>query len=177
MAINRRELLVRAAQLGALGRTKALSLLGSGLESQTRGLDPKDQFLPPHEAELNELSRGISPRFEDYASVEALSQGYPVYGFDYMMYIYGISPDLMPHNVMQEGNRSPRVKIRPKKFMGNSSQPVGFKYRASSANAQQRQPSHFTYPSNRWGSEYRMVQLRLSRAKYPSRMDSDRSSD
>ncbi len=115
MAINRRELLVKAAKLGALGRTKALSLLASGLESQTRGLDPQDQFLPPSAAESSELSGRISPGFDEYASVEALSQGYPVYGFDYMMYIYGISPDLMPHNMMQEGNRSPRVKIRPKK--------------------------------------------------------------
>ena len=43
------------------------------------------------------------PSFEDYASIEARANGEPVYGLDYMMYIYRISPDLMPGIVMQRG--------------------------------------------------------------------------
>jgi len=53
--------------------------------------------------------------FEDYASIEARTDGAPVWCLDYMMYIYGIGPDIMPGVVMQEGNTNPLVKIKPKK--------------------------------------------------------------
>ena len=55
------------------------------------------------------------PSFEDYASIEARVDGEPVYCLDYMMYIYGISPDLIPGVVMQDGNTNPITKIKPKK--------------------------------------------------------------
>jgi len=52
---------------------------------------------------------------QDYASIEAISDGHPVYGFDYMMYIYGASPDLFPDCLLQEGNGRPQSKIQLKK--------------------------------------------------------------
>ncbi len=58
---------------------------------------------------------GAPPNFADYASVEAISNGEPVFSLDNMMYIYGVSPELMPGVVMQEGNNRPLVKIQPKK--------------------------------------------------------------
>jgi hypothetical protein len=60
-------------------------------------------------------SEQTEPNFEDYATVESMVNGEPVYNFDYMMYVYGVSPDLIPGIVMQEGNTNSRVKIKPKK--------------------------------------------------------------
>ena len=54
-------------------------------------------------------------RIEDYATVEAHCAGAPVRAFGYT-YVYAVSPDLLPGVVWQDGNNSPRVKIRPKKF-------------------------------------------------------------
>src|SRR5438046_2420999 len=56
-----------------------------------------------------------TPKFEDYATIEARIAGEPVYCLDYMMYIYGVGPDLMSGVVMQEGNSNPLIKIKPKK--------------------------------------------------------------
>jgi hypothetical protein len=55
------------------------------------------------------------PKIEDYATIESVSNGVPVWSFSNLTYIYGVSPDLMPGIMMQEGNRHPLVKIRPKK--------------------------------------------------------------
>ena len=38
-----------------------------------------------------------------------------MYCLDYLMYIYGVSPDLMPTVAMQEGDRNLRAKIKPRK--------------------------------------------------------------
>ena len=54
------------------------------------------------------------PAMEDYATIEAECGGVPVYAFGYTL-VYGVSPDLMPGAVLQEGNTSPALKIRPKK--------------------------------------------------------------
>jgi hypothetical protein len=69
--------------------------------------------------------------FEDYATIEAYVDGYPVYSLGNIAYIYGMSPDLLPGTVMQEGNTNPKIKIKPKKsweiksnlFMGSMDQP------------------------------------------------------
>src|SRR6266542_3313960 len=56
-----------------------------------------------------------SPNIEDYATIEAYANGVPVYSFGNVAYVYGVSPDLFPGAVMQEGNTQPAVKIKPKK--------------------------------------------------------------
>jgi len=56
-----------------------------------------------------------TPNFEDYATIEAYSDGVPVYSLGNIAYIYGVSPDLYPGAVMQEGNTNPKIKIKPKK--------------------------------------------------------------
>lgn len=54
------------------------------------------------------------PNIEDYATIEAYCDGIPVYAFGYT-YVYGVSPDLLPGAVLQEGNTHPVIKIEPKK--------------------------------------------------------------
>jgi hypothetical protein len=54
------------------------------------------------------------PKIEDYATIEAYCDGIPVYAFGYT-YVYGVSPDLLPGAVLQEGNAHPAIKIEPKK--------------------------------------------------------------
>lgn len=116
MAIGRRDLLVRAAQLAAAFRASTPRFLEASPALQTkdepRSSATKDPFVPPSAFQSHEPP---SPRLEEYASVEAISQGHPVYGFDYMMYVYGVSPDLFPGNVLQEGNTNTPTKIRLKK--------------------------------------------------------------
>ncbi len=55
------------------------------------------------------------PVFEQYATIEAETDGVPVYSLGNITYIYGVSPELAPGIVMQEGNTHPKTKIRPKK--------------------------------------------------------------
>jgi hypothetical protein len=55
------------------------------------------------------------PGVEEYATLEAISNGAPVWSFSNLCYIYGASPDLMPGLEMQEGNQHPREKIKLKK--------------------------------------------------------------
>jgi hypothetical protein len=49
-----------------------------------------------------------------WATVEAHDNGVPVYAFGYT-YVYGVSPDIRPGVVLQEGNDAPAKKIQPKK--------------------------------------------------------------
>src|SRR5438445_9397770 len=80
-----------------------------------------------------ELNKGVpgTPSFEDYATIEAYVDGFPVYSLGNIAYIYGVSPDLLPGAVMQQGNNNPKIKIRPKKsweikrnlFVGSMDQP------------------------------------------------------
>ena len=55
------------------------------------------------------------PDFEDYAPIEAYVDGTPVYSLGNIAYIYGLSPDLLPGAMMQQGNNNPVIKIKPKK--------------------------------------------------------------
>lgn len=107
MAIHRREFLLRTGQLGILGPARALDLF------------PRPPVQAESESAVTEAQSppvgAIRPNIEQYASVEAISAGHPVYGFDYMMYVYGVSPDLFPDNVLQEGNTRTRAKIPLKK--------------------------------------------------------------
>jgi hypothetical protein len=64
-----------------------------------------------------------SQQFEDYATVEAYVDGSPVYSLGNIAYIYGVSPDLLPGLVMQDGNTNPKVKIKPKKSWEIKSNP------------------------------------------------------
>ncbi len=120
-------------------------------------------------------SRETRPTFLDYVSVEAQSLGEPVYGLDYMMYIYGVGPDLMPDIVMQEGKKQePSDQASTEEVLGDQAQPLGFEYRAGSANAIERQPSYAADPFNRRRSEYSLVQLRLTRPRCSSGVDPHR---
>jgi len=108
------------------------SLYGDGLISTQVGPTPNqdaDSQTTRAPFSLDPTSRG-TPNFDDFATIEAQVNGAPVYGLDYMMYVYGIGPDLMPGTVMQEGNTNPCVKIKPKKsweikhnLLGSSSLP------------------------------------------------------
>src|ERR1700733_14321832 len=53
--------------------------------------------------------------FEDYATIEAYSNGVPVYSLGNIAYIYGVSPDVYTGVIMQDGNTQPLEKIKPKK--------------------------------------------------------------
>jgi len=55
------------------------------------------------------------PKLEDYATIESVTNGVPVWSFSNLCYVYGVSPDLMPGVVMQVGNPHPLIKFRPKK--------------------------------------------------------------
>jgi len=67
----------------------------------------KDGF-PPYQVQDH-------PGVEEYATIEAISNGVPVLSFSNLCYIYGQGPDLMPGLVMQEGNQRPVQKIKLKK--------------------------------------------------------------
>ena len=66
-----------------------------------------------------------APNFEDYASIEAYANGFPVYSLGNMAYIYGVSPDLYPEATMQEANPNAKVKIKPKKSWEIKRNPFG----------------------------------------------------
>jgi len=117
--MRRRKLLIGMSNLAASWRAML-----SGLFSPASGI--RRGAIPGAGGESAETSdhagktivgpaRDSVPNFEDYATVEARVKGEPVYCLDYMMYIYGSAPDLMPGIVMQEGNSNSCVKIKPKK--------------------------------------------------------------
>src|ERR1700730_2621354 len=57
---------------------------------------------------------GEHPSFENYATIEASSNGSPVYSFGNIAYLYGVSPDFYPDAELQAANSNQVVKIRPK---------------------------------------------------------------
>jgi len=115
MTIHRREFLLRAAQLGILGQTNVsgffepLVMAAENQNTASQNQSPLTRTAPS--APL----RGVSPTIEEYASIEAFSEGHPVFGFDYMMYVHGVSPDLFADNQLQEDNTRAQVKIPLKK--------------------------------------------------------------
>src|SRR5205085_1354943 len=55
------------------------------------------------------------PSIEEYATIESYCNGFPVYSFSNIDYVYGVGPDLYPGAIMQEGNTHPVKKVPPKK--------------------------------------------------------------
>ena len=55
------------------------------------------------------------PSIQDYATIEGMCNGAPIYSFSNIIYVYGQGPDLVPGQVCQEGNRHPAVKIELEK--------------------------------------------------------------
>jgi hypothetical protein len=117
--MRRRSLLKGIANVAAAWRA---GLPGRIPRGETRIAPPSDRLAllaepaaPSTETPTAPSLNSSPPNFADYATIEAMAGGEPVYGLDYMAYIYSIGPDLMPGLVMQEGNTQSPVKIRPKK--------------------------------------------------------------
>ena len=99
--------------------------------------------------------------FEDYALIEAYVDGVPVYSLGNIAYIYGLSPDLMPGAVMQQGNNNPFIKIKPKKSWEIKSNSFGVTIGEPGVRSMwnDSQPM-LPHSSDRWRFGYRLVQLR-----------------
>ena len=67
-----------------------------------------------------------TPSINDYASVEAICGGVPVYSFNHLVYVYGESPDFYPGAEYQRGNPHPSTKIRLKKLWEMKNNFMGF---------------------------------------------------
>ena len=110
---NRRDFLRRssAATLASMAGPGALSEISGtdqGKEPGGKILTVSKDGFPPYQIQ-GKLG------MEEFATMEAISSGAPVWSFSNLCYIYGASPDLMPGLVMQEGNRHPLEKIKLKK--------------------------------------------------------------
>ncbi len=81
------------------------------------------------------------PKMEDFATVESISGGVPVYSFNNIMYVYGQSPDLCPGLKMQEGNTHPVAKIKLKK-----SWEIKHSYNGAESELTRRTPKNDTQP-------------------------------
>ena len=55
------------------------------------------------------------PNILDYATIEAVCDGVPVYSFNHLIYLHGQSPDFYPDAIFQEKNDHPVSKINLKK--------------------------------------------------------------
>src|SRR5437667_7400644 len=73
--------------------------------------------------EARKKPASAAPNFEDYATIEAYVDGFPVYSLGNIAYIYAVSPDVYTGVVMQEANTNPKVKIKPKKSWEIKSNP------------------------------------------------------
>ena len=110
---TRRDFLKRssAATLVAVAGPSTLPTISHGQSAESgRGMEltvSKDGF-PPYQIQDH-------PGVEEYATLEAITNGVPVWSFSNLCYIYGGPPDLMPGIVMQEGNQHPVEKIKLKK--------------------------------------------------------------
>jgi len=74
---------------------------------------------------MNDILRE-NPPMEDYAAVEAVCEGVPVYSFSNLIYVYGQSPDLYPSAGLQENNSNPISKIKLKKSWEIKNNFIGF---------------------------------------------------
>ena len=73
--------------------------------------------LTKKELNIVKTAKAEGPRIEDYATVESICNGAPVYSFNNIIYVHGESPELYPGVVMQEGNKNPASKIKLKKLI------------------------------------------------------------
>jgi len=87
------------------------------------------------------------PTLEDYATVEAICNGVPVYSFDNIVYVYGQSPDLLPGLAMQQGNTHPIVKLTLKRPWEIKHSLCGFEHEMS--------------PSTPWNDSQPMLPIHL----------------
>ena len=81
------------------------------------------------------------PKMEDFATIESISNGVPIYSFNNIMYVYGQSPDLCPGLKMQEGNTHPVTKIKLKK-----SWEIKHNYNGAESEITRRTPKNDTQP-------------------------------
>lgn len=63
----------------------------------------------------DKVSEKKAPQITDYATIEGVCDGAPIYSFGNIIYVYGQSPDLAPGQELQEGNKHKPVKIKLKK--------------------------------------------------------------
>ena len=66
------------------------------------------------------------PSIEDYATIEAICGGVPVYSFNHLIYIYGQSPDFYPSAVYQSENSNAISKMKLKKLWEIKNNFMGF---------------------------------------------------
>ena len=109
---SRRDFLRRSsaatlATIAGPGSLAMISCKGRSKKEREELAVSKDGF-PPYQIQAQ-------PGVEEYATMEAITNGVPVWSFSNLCYIYGASPDLMPGLVMQEGNQHPLEKIKLKK--------------------------------------------------------------
>ncbi|MSO22286.1 MAG: discoidin domain-containing protein [Acidobacteria bacterium] len=71
-------------------------------------------IVQPRQSNVHAQVRPNNRSLNKWATIEAHADGVPVYAFGYT-YIYGVSPDIQPSVVLQEGNDYPARKIQPKK--------------------------------------------------------------
>ncbi len=108
---SRRDFLRRSsvATLATLAGPGSLSMIScKGRSKKEEELAVSKDGFPPYQIQAQ-------PGVEEYATMEAITNGAPVWSFSNLCYIYGASPDLMPGLVMQEGNQHPLNKITLKK--------------------------------------------------------------
>src|SRR5215471_15841029 len=100
-----------AATLATLAGPASLPVLPSNAlngEQQWTELTVSKDGFPPLQVQAH-------PGVEEYSTVEAITDGVPVWSFSNLCYIYGAGPELMPGIVMQRDNQHPLAKIELKK--------------------------------------------------------------
>jgi hypothetical protein len=94
----------------------AVGITGSAIANAGELPKPKKEksTVPPEKGSTVERASSPHQDIRHYATIEAYADGEPVYAFGYT-YVYGLCPDLQPSVRLQEGNKRPWRKIRPKK--------------------------------------------------------------
>ena len=108
---SRRDFLRRSGAATLATMAGPLPMASARIQSNEQGgpeLTVSQDGFPPYQMQSQ-------PGVEEYATLEAMANGAPVWSFSNLCYIYGASPDLMPGVVMQEGNPHPLEKIKLKK--------------------------------------------------------------
>lgn len=111
---NRRDFLTRSsgAGLAVFAGPASLPLLsrGNSPEEAAETVPTSLNGFPPYP-----IQDKVQAREWEYSTLEAITQGAPVWSFSNLCYIYGTSPDLLPGLIMQDGNQHVVNKIRLKK--------------------------------------------------------------